>query len=350
MSLCHSDVGKIKTVQRAGVQTLLQQLCGEDVVMLSRGDGSGAGDGPRKNRTTLQRSEGGGGCTGFHLVPGRFVGEHRGWTSNGTGRHARRRRVDGRSENAVEPVHRKALVEEAGTGGDHSDGSQETNGSAEGGSTRWGRYGAVSGSELAVADLALVFIMDKVAPEAIRAEAGSVERAAHFSLVLGMAQEEPHLSATVRELTLVAVLAEAVLLELSAQFRLVTCRVHLLAAGGENLLLSASCQHEPRHSAASRLAHAPVQLDADTTEELQRKVAIRRQVDELRAVVGGHLAEVLYRGVCSQLLAARTSSMNRPKSLGDQRQINCGGDIAHRNLKCTTGVLLRQGPRLAQVI
>lgn len=65
----------------------------------------------------------------------------------------------------------------------------------------------------------------------VRTEAHRVVRAAQFRLVFGVSRQTSQLVDAVRELTLVPVLADAVLVEGPAQFRFVTGRVH--CGGGE---------------------------------------------------------------------------------------------------------------------
>jgi len=75
-------------------------------------------------------------------------------------------------------------------------------------------------------DATLVVVVDEVASQSVRTEAGRVERPTHLRLVLGMTDQRPQLDDAVSELALVAVAARAVLLELPTQLRLVAGRVH----------------------------------------------------------------------------------------------------------------------------
>ncbi|KAJ8401152.1 hypothetical protein AAFF_G00387340, partial [Aldrovandia affinis] len=85
---------------------------------------------------------------------------------------------------------------------------------------------------------ALLCVVDEVAAWAVGAEPDGVEGAAQLGLVLGVAAQAAQLVDAVGELTLVAVLAGAVLLEGPAQFRLVAAGIHLpLAAGAVAALL-----------------------------------------------------------------------------------------------------------------
>lgn len=68
--------------------------------------------------------------------------------------------------------------------------------------------------------------MYEVAAGAVGTEADSVIRAAPFSLVLGVAGQIAQLVSTMRELTLVAVLAMSALFERPTQFRFVARRVY----------------------------------------------------------------------------------------------------------------------------
>lgn len=70
----------------------------------------------------------------------------------------------------------------------------------------------------------LLEVVDKVAARSVRAEADRVESAAQLGLVLGMTGEITQLVAAVRELTLIAVLARAALLERPTELGLVARR------------------------------------------------------------------------------------------------------------------------------
>lgn len=109
-------------------------------------------------------------------------------------------------------------------------------------------YGVGAGAAtllLQLVDLAqspLVFVVDKMAPWSVGAEADRVECAAKFGFVLGMASQRSEFVAAVGELTLVAVFAVAILLVRSAQFGLVSAGVDisgvlllLLSCGGHHL-------------------------------------------------------------------------------------------------------------------
>ena len=96
--------------------------------------------------------------------------------------------------------------------------------------------------------------MDEVAARAVRAESDGVERAAQLGLVLGVAHEASQLVHAVRELTLVAVLTRAVLLERAAQLGLVATRVGGLSAGDRRLDGRAAAAAPDRHEALAGLA------------------------------------------------------------------------------------------------
>jgi len=70
----------------------------------------------------------------------------------------------------------------------------------------------------------LLEVVDEVAARSVRAEADRVEGAAQLGLVLGMASEIAQLGESVRELTLVAVFARAILLVRPAELGLVAGR------------------------------------------------------------------------------------------------------------------------------
>lgn len=67
----------------------------------------------------------------------------------------------------------------------------------------------------------LALAVDEVASRAVRTESGRVECPTQVGLVLGMAIDVTNLSGAVSELTLVTVSTQSVLLERTAQFRLV---------------------------------------------------------------------------------------------------------------------------------
>lgn len=77
-------------------------------------------------------------------------------------------------------------------------------------------------------------VVQEVAPAAVVAETGGVERPAQLRLVLGVPQRVPQLLLAVRELALAAVLARARRGELAAQLGLVLARRH--HAGRRRLL------------------------------------------------------------------------------------------------------------------
>lgn len=89
--------------------------------------------------------------------------------------------------------------------------------------SRGGGRGRRSG--LSVAHARLLGVVDEVAARSVRTETACVESAAQVRLVLGVARQVAQLVRSVRELTLVAVLADAALLVRSAQLRLVAARV-----------------------------------------------------------------------------------------------------------------------------
>ena len=80
-----------------------------------------------------------------------------------------------------------------------------------------------------------------MASRTVRAESSRVVSAAKFRLVLGVARQATKFDDAVGKLTLVAILAIAVLLERPAQFRLVAIGSsgHLLGAGRAVLFLPA---------------------------------------------------------------------------------------------------------------
>lgn len=80
--------------------------------------------------------------------------------------------------------------------------------------------------------LALLVVVHKVAAGAVGAQADSVVSAAQLGLVLGVADQRAQLVGAVRELTLVAVLARARLLEGPAQLGLVARGVDVGGSGG----------------------------------------------------------------------------------------------------------------------
>ena len=80
-----------------------------------------------------------------------------------------------------------------------------------------------------------VRVVHKVASRSVRAIAGRVERPAQLRLVLGVAHHVAQLMCAVRKLTLVAVLARAILLERATQLRLVPRGSHSSRRGRSGL-------------------------------------------------------------------------------------------------------------------
>jgi hypothetical protein len=76
----------------------------------------------------------------------------------------------------------------------------------------------------------LVQVVDEVAAGAVGAEAHGMVGLAEVRLVLLVTRDRPQLLPAVSKLALLSVLAGSVLLEGSAQFRLVSARVGLCAA------------------------------------------------------------------------------------------------------------------------
>jgi len=81
-------------------------------------------------------------------------------------------------------------------------------------------------------EVPFVVVVNEVAARAVRTQTGGVIRLTQVGLVLGMTRDGPQFGASVSELTLVAVLAGAVLLERSTQLRLVAAGLGGRRRGG----------------------------------------------------------------------------------------------------------------------
>jgi hypothetical protein len=119
---------------------------------------------------------------------------------------------------------------------------------AEGAATKGHGFGSSQhGGGRSVANASLFCVVDEVTTGSVRTESARVEGAAQVRLVLGVAGQIPQLMRTMRELTLVAVLADATFLVRTTQLRLVATRVDVGRRSADETLVHG-------------LAVAPVQL------------------------------------------------------------------------------------------